>query len=241
MPHRSNYFLAVSYNRSPNKAPFQNISGQDVLETEAAFQLSQKIKLWQDIGDRDWDMWIGYTQRSFWQLYNSEDSSPFRDTNYEPELMLNYRTRFTFLGMNVRHLNFSFNHQSNGRSEPLSKSWNRLIANVGMEKGPFTLQLRTWYRIPESIQENDNPDIDSYLGPGELWAYTFWQQHRLGLMVRNNFERRDNRGALQLEWSFPVGKKFFGYVQYFNGYGECMLDYNHNINRIGVGFILKNW
>lgn len=241
MAHRSSYFLPFTYNNHPNVDLIKDQTGQDVLETEATFQISQKIKLWQDVMGRDMDLWIGYTQRSFWQLYNTADSSPFRETNYEPEMLLNFRTDFPVLGMSARTINLGFNHQSNGRSEPLSRSWNRIVGNVGLEKGNFTLLLKSWYRIPESAEDDDNPDIDDYMGPGEIWGYYLWDEHRFGVMLRNNLQFDENRGALQLEWSFPLVRRVSGYLQFFTGYGENMLDYDHSVNRIGIGFILRDW
>ena len=239
--HRSNYMLPLAHNSSPNEDPIQDAIDQDVLENEVKFQLSLKTKLWQDVLDRDMDLWFGYTQKSFWQLYNSEDSAPFRETNYEPECLLNFRTNFRVFGMNARNVNVGFNHQSNGRSEPLSRSWNRIVAGIGLEKGSFTMLLKTWYRIPESRDEDDNRHIDEYMGPGEIWAYYFWKGHRFGAMLRNNVRFGHNRGALQLEWSFPLVKRVSGYIQYFTGYGESMVDYDHSVNRISAGFILRDW
>ena len=239
--HRSTYILPFTYNSSPNERPIRDATDQAVRETEVTFQLSQKVKLWQDVLDKDMDLWFGYTQRSFWQLYNSADSAPFRETNYEPEVLLNFRTDVGLLGMKARILQVGFNHQSNGRSEPLSRSWNRIVGNVGFDKDNFTLLVKTWYRIPESAEEDDNRDIDDYMGPGELWGYYFWNKHRFGMMLRNNLRSHDNRGALQLEWSFPLVRRVSGYIQYFNGYGESLVDYNDSTNRIGIGFILRDW
>jgi phospholipase A1 len=66
-------------------------------------------------------------------------------------------------------------------------------------------------------------------------------------MLRNNL-RSENLGAVQLDWSVPLstiheslGKKISLYVQYFNGYGESLLDYNTGINRISAGFMLADW
>ncbi|MBU4119976.1 MAG: phospholipase A, partial [Proteobacteria bacterium] len=83
--------------------------------------------------------------------------------------------------------------------------------------------------------------IEDYLGYGEVQTYYFWKKHRFGVMWRNNFKFHHNRGSLQLEWSFPLIERVSGFIQYFNGYGESLLDYNHSVNRIGIGFILTDW
>ena len=241
IPHRENYLLPFSYNISSNRESEDLGIATDLKNTEVKFQLSMKVKLWQDVLDQNMDLWFGYTQKSFWQLYDVEDSAPFRETNYEPEMLLNYRTNIPVLGMHLRTLAVGFNHQSNGRSEPLSRSWNRLVANVGLEYEDFALEIKTWYRIPESADEDDNPDLDDYMGPGEIWAWYFWDSQRFGAMWRNNCRFDHNRGALQLEWAFPLGRKVNGYIQYFTGYGESLIDYNHAANRVSVGFILSDW
>ncbi len=242
MAHRDNYILPITYNLSPNRKPEHTGEVDTVDEAEAAFQLSIKVKLWQDVFGQDLDLWFGYTQRSFWQVYATDQSSPFRETNYEPEILLAYRTNYQLLGGKIRALTLSLNHQSNGRAEPLSRSWNRLIGSLGWERGPFVVQLGAWYRIPEAQEDDDNPDIDRFLGPGELSLYYHLGGHRLGALLRNNCRFHDNRGALQLDWVFPLGhRKIKGYLQYFTGYGESLLDYDHAVHRIGLGVILDRW
>jgi phospholipase A1 len=206
---------------------------------EVAFQISFKARLWRDIFGQDMVLWFAYTQRSFWQLYNFDDSSPFRETNYEPEVLLNLCTRFSVLGLKARFIQIGINHQSNGQSEPLSRSWNRIVVGIGIERGDLSLLLKGWYRIPDA--DDDNPGLTHYVGYGEVWAYYFLKRHRLGIMVRDNLNFRENRGAIQLEWSFPLFAMVGGHVQYFLGYGESLLDYNHRVNRIGIGFILSDW
>jgi len=240
--HRSNYALILSYNSSPNLAPWEALEPPKTLtKPEFLFQLSFKAKIWQDVFGKDMDLWVAYTQRSFWQLYNFNDSSPFRETNYEPEALLNFRTRFSLLGLKVRFFQLGINHQSNGQSEPLSRSWNRLVANVGLERGDFSLLVKGWYRLPESAESDDNPQITNYMGYGEVWGYYFLKKHRFAVMLRDNLDFSENRGAIQLEWSFPLFAQLGGYVQYFLGYGESLLDHNHRVNRISVGFILAEW
>jgi phospholipase A1 len=241
--HRPTWGLVWSYNTSPNLAPLRAVDPDKTLKKpEVVFQLSVKAKLWQDLFGGPVDLWFGYTQRSFWQVYNTADSSPFRETNYEPEILFNFRTDYNLLGLRGRFVNVGVNHQSNGQIQALSRSWNRVVVNLGFEKEPFSFLLKTWYRFPEPAETDDNPHIERYLGYGELWTYYFHNRHRFALMLRDNFNFHQNRGALQAEWAFP---SFFGhlggYVQYFFGYGENLLDYNHRVNRIGLGFILMDW
>ena len=101
--------------------------------------------------------------------------------------------------------------------------------------------MNSWLRIPESEVEDDNPDIDDYMGYGQVWLYYLWREHRFGFMYRNNLHFDENRSTVQVEWSFPLIKHVSGYIQYFYGYGESLLDYNARISRIGLGFIVKDW
>ncbi|MFA7178254.1 MAG: phospholipase A, partial [Smithellaceae bacterium] len=101
-PHRMNYFLPVAYNSSPNdEANLEYDPSAKAQHNEAKFQISFKAKIWEDVFQdslqgvygrvkvvRGADVWIAYTQLCFWQLYNSAFSSPFRDTNYEPEMLV---------------------------------------------------------------------------------------------------------------------------------------------------------
>jgi phospholipase A1 len=244
--HRSNYILPAAYNSSLNEDPILDVDRKAKAQnTEAKFQISFKVKLWEDVMDKDMDLWFGYTQLAFWQLYNSAFSSPFRETDYEPELLLNFRTNYDILGLKGRIINVGLNHQSNGRAQPLSRSWNRIVANFGFEKDDFNLLLKTWYRIPENFSDDDNPDINKYMGYGEIWGTYYWKRHRFSAMFRNNLRINENRNAVQLDWNFPFpyvkNDRVSGYVQYFNGYGESLIDYNTNANRIGIGIMLTDW
>jgi phospholipase A1/A2 len=244
--YRPNYFLPVAYNSSPNQGEWLDVdSTARAQHNEAKFQLSFKLKAWEDIFNKDIDLWIAYTQLSYWQLYNSAFSSPFRDTNYEPELLVNFRTNYELFGFKGRFVNVGLNHHSNGRSQPLSRSWNRVVANVGLEKNNFDLLLKTWFKIPENEDKDDNPDITRYMGYGELWGTYYWNKHKVAMMFRNNLRPTNNVGAVQLDWSFPLpllkGDWLKGYIQYFNGYGESLLDYYQSINRISAGIMLTDW
>lgn len=240
--HRPNYLLPLKYSTAPNSTPFQETFprpdlGLDPIEAE--LQLSFKIKAMEGVlGHDDFDLWLGYTVTSFWQAYNSGISSPFRETNYEPEAMLVYRTNYSLAGFRGRFLNLGLAHQSNGRGEDLSRSWNRVYAQFGFERGNLALLIRPWYRIPEDTDEDDNPDIDDYYGYGDLTAVYRDGRQVYSLLLRNNFRTPDNHGAVKLNWSFPLYGRLKGYVQYFNGYGESLIDYNHSQQSLAVGVSL---
>ncbi len=240
-PHRPNYFLPLKVSNSPNNASFPAMPGQtdirpDPVETE--LQLSFKIKGMQGVfGHDNVDLWFGYTATSFWQAYNSSMSSPFRENNYEPEAMLVFRTDYDLAGFRGRFLNLGLVHQSNGRGAALSRSWNRVYAQFGFERGNLALLVRPWYRIPER-DSGDNPDIEDYLGHGDLLAVYSKGRNTYSLLLRSNFGTPDHRGALKLNWNFPLYGRLRGYVQYFNGYGESLIDYNHSQQSLGLGVSL---
>ncbi|MFH1216767.1 MAG: phospholipase A [Pseudomonadota bacterium] len=250
LPHKPNYILVGSYNDTPNGDAL-NLDDSEIDNTEIKFQVSFKVPLVRDLlGDDNGHLYAAYTMKSFWQAYNNDISSPFRETNHEPELFFALRSNKKFLGWNNPYILAGFSHQSNGRSGSDSRSWNRLYLDFILEKGDFALSIKPWYRLPESDKSylgdpsgDDNPDISEYMGYGELTgAWAKWG-HTVSILLRNNLRRHDNRGAVELGWSFPLSDEMplRGYLQYFNGYGESLIDYNSSTNRIGFGVLLTDW
>ena len=241
-PYRPNYILPVSCNDSQNGESWaQQEPDGSIDDVEVKFQLSAQVKVWDDLYQGNGDLWLAYSQLSFWQMYNGDSSAPFRETNYEPEAYISWTTDYPILGLTNRIVRLGFTHQSNGRSGALSRSWNRVYAVFGLEKGNFALHLKPWYRFAEGSSEDDNPDIADYLGYGELDLYYKWGSHLFHVLWRNNLDLNGNRGAIQLDWAFPLYQGFKGYVQYFNGYGESLLDYDDAANRISLGVMLVDW
>ena len=242
IPYKPSYILPITYNSSPDSEPYKFFDpNAEVNEIEAKYQISFKFKVLEDLFGSGGDLWATYTQLSLWQVYNQEFSAPFRETNYEPEIGLTFGTDYKFLGLHGRLWGIGFNHQSNGRAEPLSRSWNRIVGMALFERGNYALWARAWYRIPEDSADDNNPDVEKYVGSGELLSAYKWRQYTFALNVRNNFQFNKNRGSVQLDWSFPLVGPMKGYVQYFNGYGETLIDYNHTTNRIGLGIMATDW
>jgi phospholipase A1 len=238
-PHNPNYVLYTSFD-NPNQAPFEEISGiqEPVEDTEMTFQVSIKAPLWRGILGSNIDGYMGYTARSWWQLFNDDISAPFRETNYEPELFIRNVDHHKVLGTTVTGWSLGFNHQSNGRSEPLSRSWNRILGRTGLNLNKdLTVLLRAWYRIPEDEEDDDNPGMHKYLGYGDIRAIWTPNRNTFTAMLRPGTEKT----SFELTWSYPISKVFRIYAQYYKGYGESLLDYDYENERIGIGIAMNDF
>lgn len=246
MAHKPNYFLLGAYNGEgydPELYQQQfNNPTISVDDTEAQFQISLKVPLAVDLFN-SFDVYAGYTNRSFWQLYNGDFSRPFRETNHEPEAWVQFTPGWEIFGFKNSANAIGVVHQSNGQGGVLSRSWNRVYANFVFQRGSFALGFKPWFRISEDIEDDDNPDITDYLGHFEMRAGYKWNEHVFSAMSRNNLESGFDRGAFEFGWSFPLWKYPYlkGYIQYFRGYGESLIDYDRKVNRIGLGISLTDW
>lgn len=237
-------FWTSNVNETPSSPnPNNTVTDPQRLDsTELKFQLSFKTKVVEDLFDDNGDIWVGYTQSSRWQSYNAEESRPFRETNYEPEAMLVFRSNYSVFGWRGRLSGISLNHQSNGRSDPLSRSWNRVIFNFGLDRENWALMLRPWFRIKEDRSDDNNPDIEDYMGRGDATLVYNRNGHEVSLMARHSLRGGDrSHGALQMDYGFPISRLLRGHLQVFDGYGESMIDYNHKATYVGVGVSLLEW
>jgi phospholipase A1 len=247
--YEPNFLLPVHYTSNINKTPTSptHPDGGDFAsyrQTEAELQLSLRAKVAEDFLLPNADIWFSYTQKSIWQLWNGQDSSPFRSSDYQPEAMYvvpipaklgdlggGWRWRMALAGIA---------HQSNGQADPLSRSWNYAYIGTTFTHDDIALQARFNARLSESGVD-DNPNITDYIGNTELSASWLPGESTMQLTARTSF-KSDKRGSLKFEWTHPVfaGKPdgLRWYVQLFSGYGETMLDYNHRQNSVGLGFTL---
>lgn len=225
--HDTNYFLpfAYTFHGRPNDPKYK--------QAETKFQFSVKKVLFENmlfLGE-SWN--FGYTQTAWWQMY--AESAPFRELNYAPELFVS----FPFSGFGwLKSMSVGFMHQSNGKDGADSRSWNRVYANAVFHHKRFVFLPRLWYIVPESSLD-ENKDIRKYLGNFDAKIAYLGRDTFAYILLRNNLNFKHNKGAVEINAGFDLfDNGVFWFVQYFNGYGESLIDYQRYINKLGIGFVV---
>jgi outer membrane phospholipase A len=217
----------------------------------AKFQISFKYQLFSNKGPLAQKLpalkglHLAYTQTSLWDLTSS--SKPFVDTSYKPEVF------YAMQRVDGGHwadwlrldLQAGLQHHSNGKSEADSRSLNSAYFEPTLTVGNrddfhFSVAPRVWAYLG-SLDEN--PDIKDYYGNVGVRSTLGWGKGLL-LSATGRFGDDANRGALQLDLSYPLMRFLYGnvalylYAQYFNGYGESLLRYNERTSAFRLGFAL---
>ncbi|MCR5867007.1 phospholipase A [Aquincola sp. J276] len=244
--YRPNYVLPVRFtnniNRNPSSPTQAAVSQPNARRIEAKFQVSLRTKAAQGLVFPNADLWLAFTQQATWQVYNGADSKPFRNTDYEPEATYVLATspglRSLPFGWQWRYTQLGIAHQSNGQSDPLSRSWNRVYLGAGFERGDWSFTTRFLKRIKESIDTDNNPDLVDYRGRGEFQVNWAPGLSTASLLYRTTL-KNGHYGALQFEYTYPVLKEqpngLRWYMQVFSGYGETLTDYNFRQTSVGLG------
>ena len=207
---------------------------------DVKFELSFKVKF---ASGRDF--YFGYTQKSFWDLF--EKSSPFRETNYNPEIFWEIREGSSSEnGFGMGKTLIGAEHESNGMGGAESRSWNRLYIEQGVSYNPpsfddkskkdfLILSLKLWPMVQAG---RENKDITGYQGYGEFSAEVNVSAVRFFLKGRKG-TRSD---AVSVESSLALdvpGLNVYPFVQYRYGYGESLLKYDELERRWGIGVMMR--
>ncbi|PTB87795.1 hypothetical protein C9925_01390, partial [cyanobacterium G8-9] len=254
-PYRTNYLAPISYaSRKYNRhytTSFQNdFPDTYSSQTEVEFQFSiQKTLTHNLLGLNDY-LSVAYTQQVWWQAY--DDSAPFREINYTPEIFFTIPSPYDVdAKKHLKAIQFGYRHQSNGQEGYRSRSWNRLFLASLWQWDNLFLKAQTWYRIPENKKDasfydgtnpdasgDDNPNIENYLGYGDIEIKYLYGSNQFGLKWRNNLKLDGNKGSIELDFSTPVynSQNTYWYLKFFNGYGESLIDYDRSVSKISFGF-----
>jgi len=238
------YFLFYSRSSRPNDAPTSPNPDNQVPASypldneEMKFQISVKGRM---LGEGRNTLWFGYTQLSFWQFLDKVHSQPFRENNFEPEVIFSHRLEDQAQDSDFApsFVNLGLVHQSNGQVLPRSRAWNRVYIQAGLEhdfggERKLAMLPRLWKRLGGGGSDDDNPDITDYLGHGDLEIrYRHNDYASLSALVRIRSLQLDLAVSSKLMTSLLHSTNL--HLQYFDGYGESLIDYNQRHRTLGVG------
>lgn len=246
LPHRGTFIIPVSYNHSPNNDAYEILTSRNEFkkrgdynqEIEAEYQVSFLFLMSKRILGSKFNLFMAYTQQSWWQIYNTNWSRQFRETNYNPEVFARriYDTSNTPLGNTLAAYDFGYMHQSNGQVQELSRSWDRIFIRGTFVFGKIIVAPTLWYRIPGADSLDENPHIERYLGYGEIRIDRVYGKNRFGARIIPGTKH----AGIEISHSYPLseGIRFFTKINY--GYGMSLIDYNYKTERIGIGFTLTD-
>lgn len=204
--------------------------------SDAKFQVSVRQRLTNSTLPFKTYFFLTYTQKAFWDIF--QESFPFRDLNYNPTLGFGKAlTRHNrFLGM----LMFQFEHESNGKDGMDSRSWNKISFNSYFALNDhWVFHANAW--IPLVDSEN-NKDLVKYKGWG-LFGLDYSspkRKYNASLLI-------NKRGGVNLNANITANFSIrifsddnqYLFLEYYNGYGESLLDYNKYRQRIRFGIVIK--
>ncbi|CAJ0774607.1 hypothetical protein LMG7141_00201 [Ralstonia condita] len=212
------------------------------------FQLSFKFRVFQpenpaSTGVLD-NLYFGYTQFSLWDL--GKESAPFRDTNYRPSLFY-YRPDTGVRGGALSRLSFAggIEHESNGRDGDASRAINTVFIRPTFHFGDLTdYHWKFEPKLYAYLTRSGNTDIAHYRGFGDFRvSYGAPNGWELATTLRKGTRRA--YGSIDAQLSYPMSRIFSGtagylFIQYFTGYGESLLDYNHKLgSQLRIGYSLS--
>ncbi len=228
------YILPYYHTTNPSQDVGPTPRNQAIMKDEFKAHLSLQFPLWANMFNSNYSIGASYTQLSYWQVY--ANSQFFRETNYMPALFVSDHFLPNW------QLKVGGVHESNGRGGDYERSWNRAYANLTFSGQQWMISIKPWVLIfKKNSSDIHNKNIAHYLGYERVViAYKAYSQE-WSMMLRNSIESGFQRSALELDYSFPIHGFLRGYLQFFHGYGQSLIEYNHKTNAVGVGITLSNW
>ena len=222
--YKENYFIYTESN-------INEYNENERLNEEIKTQISLLKEL---VNINNWTFNFVYTQRSFWQVYDNKHSRPFRETNYKPSLF--------FTTPNWKGVNFSsgYEHESNGGKEVykkdgtkvnLSRSWDKTFIEIGLNYKYFEGYLRVWDVF---LEEDWKESMVDYYGFGELNLTVKFSKIHLSATGRYNPNTKYGQKIINLSFPMLFINGYY-FLQYFEGYGESLIDFNKFDKRCGIG------
>lgn len=204
--------------------------------SDVKFQVSIAQRLTDSVLPWKTYLFLMYTQKVFWNVF--ENSMPMRDLNFNPGIGLT--KAFFVKGRYSGKMTLMVEHESNGRDGDASRSWNKISLSGSTLVTPWLLvHAKYWFPIVDGM---NNKDILYYSGIYQFGAEVSAQNRRFiwsgTLVKRKGLNLNFN---VNLEFAMRLFKQDNQYLffQWYNGYGESMLDYKQFHSRLRIGISIK--
>ena len=224
--YKDNYFIfGPSVGPKPTKE-----------NTNIKFQISIAQRPTRSTLPRGTYLYLFYSQKCFWNVL--QNSMPMTDLNFNPGVGIT--KPFFVKNRYVGKLTLILEHESNGRDGEASRSWNRLAlsSNVFVTKN-LMVHGKIWVPI---VDGENNRDIVDYCGFWQAgWQYlSSNRRFTAGVTIVKRKGWNLNCNTI-VDISFRLFKKDNQYLflQYYNGYGEGLLEYNKFHSQLRVGLLIK--
>ena len=222
---KDNYFIGGTVLGQKMKASNSNVK----------FQLSISHRLTKSILPFNTYLFIHFSQKTIWNVM--EKSLPMHDLNFNPGVGLGhliiYKNRYIGRAM------LMLEHESNGKDDLASRSWNKVSFGINlMLSNNVDAQLKLWFPV---IDSDNNRDLLKYNGIGHFGINYYNDSKRFHAGLLTTWRTESFSFNTQWELSFKLNKQVNQYlfIQYYNGYGEYLLDYNQYKSVIRLGFAIK--
>lgn len=243
LPHKVNYLLPYAYREGAYES---YVPTDEYRNIEAELQVSLKLYLGTGLLGLNESYYLAYSHQAFWQIYAA--SSPFRETNYNPEGFVEFPVLDKDSIFNMKSVKLGLAHSSNGQgsnenvvySSPgvnpgnRSRSLNYMYSELAFQHDTLLTEFRIITPFPGTADDNDNPDIMDYLGYTSVKLNYFIGKHMFTLMGRGNITT--GYGAVESTYSYPLIDDAYFFIKIFSGYGESLIDYDNEVTKFSIGF-----
>lgn len=243
MPYKKNYIVYSQLLGGVNQASYEAAFPTYPFhfeDYEMQLQVSLMVPIWLNMFGLPLTTYVAYTNRSFWQFFDLDDSQPFRETNHEPEVWLAWFYDLYWGDLNAEMVWLGWEHQSNGQFAVLSRGWNRAYLDFYFNYKSLSLSIRPWVIMSDGAREDEVYDYKKYMGDGEVHGIYTWNHFDLGVTWDYSYSGLQY-GSVMTDLDIPLSKYVSGYVRYFYGYGESLIDYNYKSNTLSAGIVLDTW
>ena len=204
--------------------------------TDVKFQISFQQRLTKSVLPGHTYLYLFYTQKALWNIL--ERSLPFHDLNFNPGIGIS--KHIILKNRLVGKATLMVEHESNGRDGISSRSWNKIsIAAEAYIAPQLMAHAKFWIPI---IDGQNNRDILKYCGISQAGFQAISNDNKwvldMTLVKRKGWNLNFNT-IVQLGYRINHNSNQFIMLQYYNGYGETMLDYNQYHSRIRFGLLIR--